>query len=108
VAVNTGLTVHDMQLQEAPLYGITVNGIKLNQIYQSQNTLCTNCTYLVQSLFLFPVYIISLGLAHRCPQIENPEGGSMRFLPNFGREVYSGCENFFGRVHLFGVLLHFY
>ena len=30
VAVNTGLTVHDMQLQGAPLYGITVNEIKLN------------------------------------------------------------------------------
>ncbi len=23
---------------------------------------------------------------HRCTWFENPEGGSMRFLPNFGRE----------------------
>ena len=23
---------------------------------------------------------------HRCTMFENPEGGSMRFLPNFGRE----------------------
>jgi hypothetical protein len=45
---------------------------------------------------------------HRRTLFENPEGGSMRFLPSFGREVYRGCENFWGRVHLFGVLLHFY
>jgi hypothetical protein len=34
---------------------------------------------------------------HRCTRFEHPGGGSVRFLPNFG-----------GRVHLFGVLLHFY
>jgi hypothetical protein len=66
VALNTGLTVHDMQLQGAPLYGITVNEIKLNQVYLSQNTLCTNCTYLVQSLILTNQF--------------------MRFFSNFVRE----------------------
>jgi hypothetical protein len=33
---------------------------------------------------------------HRCTWFEIPGGGSMKFLPNF-----------LGRVHLFGVLLHF-
>ena len=55
---------NNMQLQGAPLYGITVNWIKLNQIYQSQNTLCTNCTYLVHSLILINLLILSVWVWH--------------------------------------------
>ncbi len=48
---------------------------------------------------------------HRCTRFENPggAGGPMRFLPNFGRDGIRcrGCEHFWGRVHFFGVLLHF-
>jgi hypothetical protein len=33
------------------------------------------------------------------------QGGFCQIL---GGRVYRGCENFGGRVHLFGVLLHFY
>ncbi len=34
--------------------------------------------------------------------------GHWGFCQILGGRVYSGCENFLGRVHLFGVLLHFY
>ena len=47
---------------------------------------------------------------HRCTRFENPGGGFMRFSLNFGREVVNiGVVKILGaRVHLFGVLLHFY
>jgi hypothetical protein len=50
-------------------------------------------------------YLLSV---HRCTWFENPGGGSMRFLPNFGRE---GCEIFLGESTAFWcfiLLLHFY
>ncbi len=34
--------------------------------------------------------------------------GQWDFCQILGGRVYRGCENFGGRVHLFGVLLHFY
>ena len=34
--------------------------------------------------------------------------GELECRCGLGGRVYKGCENFWGRVHLFGVLLHFY
>jgi hypothetical protein len=41
-------------------------------------------------------------------RFENPGRGSMRFFLFLRRRVYKGCENVGERVHLFGVVLHFY
>ena len=55
----------------------------------------------IQTCYLVPV-------AHRCTRFENPgegPGGLCQILVGW---VYRGCENFGGREHFFGVLLHFY
>ncbi len=43
--------------------------------------------------------------AHGLKFLGEGRGG---FCQTLGGRVYRGCENFGGRVHLFGVLLHFY
>jgi hypothetical protein len=44
---------------------------------------------------------------HRCTRFENCEEGSMRFLPNFGREGIQGLWRFFGVCTPFGVFIAF-
>jgi hypothetical protein len=66
--LNLNLNVLIFYLQWAPLYGITVNGITLKQVYQSQITLL----YLMYVSSSFPycdqsVNVISLDLTQNDP-----------------------------------------
>jgi hypothetical protein len=54
----------------------------------------------------FIVINIGLGIDAHCLKIQGE--GKGHFCQILGGGVYRGCENCWGRVQLFGVLLHFY
>jgi hypothetical protein len=64
-----------------------------------------NYSWKGESYCVFHFFILVIIDAHGLKIQGEGQGGFCQIL---GGRVYRGCENFGGRVPLFGVLLHFY